>query len=165
MTLIQSSPEVRELNLNTFRLTLKSLEDDVEGMGFLRTHNHNTEVALAGLVYARTIEIINGYTVEFEDGQYTVNCVGANHNLSDVKVANQVSLIVNNAAGLISNSAIEYSSFNGGVSVNPLSPYSGTAFPTGTPQAPVNNLADALLDFSNINNLVNWLNDNQDEGQ
>ena len=29
----------------------------------------------------------------------------------------------------------------------------------------LDNLADALLDFSNINNLVNWLNDNQDEGQ
>ena len=29
----------------------------------------------------------------------------------------------------------------------------------------LDNLADALLDFSNINNLVNWLNDNQHEGQ
>jgi predicted transposase YdaD len=29
----------------------------------------------------------------------------------------------------------------------------------------LDNLADALLDFSNIKNLVNWLNDNQDEGQ
>jgi predicted transposase YdaD len=26
----------------------------------------------------------------------------------------------------------------------------------------LDNLADALLDFSNINNLVTWLNDNQD---
>ena len=29
----------------------------------------------------------------------------------------------------------------------------------------LDNLADALLDFSNINDLVNWLNDNQHEGQ
>jgi hypothetical protein len=145
MTLIQSSPEVRELDINAFRLALKALEDDPDGMPFPDTHRHNTEVTLAGLTYARTVEIINGYTVEFEDGQYTVNCVGANHNLSDAKVANQVSLIVNNAAGLITNSAIEYSSYNGGVTVDTSSPYSGTVFPVGTPQRPVNNMADALL--------------------
>lgn len=145
MTLIQGSPEVRELDVNALRLALKGLEDDPDGMPFPSTHNHNTEITLAGLTYARAVEIINGYTVQFEDGQYTVNCVGANHNLSDVKVANQVSLIVNNAAGLITNPAIEYSSFNGGVTVNTGSAYSGTVFPVGTPQRPVNNMADALL--------------------
>lgn len=101
MTLIQSSPEMRELDLDTFRLALKDLEDDEEGMTLPDTHSHVTETTLAGLTYARIIEILDPYTVEFEDGQYTVNCVGANHNLSDVKVANQVSLVVNNAAGLI----------------------------------------------------------------
>lgn len=40
---------------------------------------------------------------------------------------------------------IEYASFNGGVSVDlNYSPYSGTDFPIGTPQQPVNNFADAL---------------------
>lgn len=145
LTLIQASPEVRELDLDWFRLQLKGLEDDEEGMPFAHTHNHSTEVTLAGLTYARIVEIINGYTVEFEDGQYTVNCVGANHNLSDVKVANQVSLIVNNAAGLITNTAIEFSSFNGGITVDVLSSYSGTNFPIGTAQRPVNNMTDALL--------------------
>jgi hypothetical protein len=145
LTLIQASPEVRELDLDWFRLQLKDLEDDPEGMPFVDTHRHNTEVTLSGLTYARIVEIINGYTVEFEDGQYTVNCVGANHNISDVKVANQVSLIVNNAAGLITNNAIEYSSFNGGVTIDVTSAFSGTLFPVGTPQAPVNNMTDALL--------------------
>jgi len=95
-----------ELDIDTFRLALKALEDDEEGMPFLRTHNHNTELTLSGVTYARTVEIINGYTVEFEDGQYSVSCVGANHNLSDVKVANQVSLIINNAAGLIGTAVL-----------------------------------------------------------
>lgn len=90
-----------ELDVNAFRLELKDLEDSEEGMIWLRTHNHNTEVTLSGVTYARTLEIINGYTVEFEDGQYTVRCGGANHNLADVKVANQVSLIIGNSAGLI----------------------------------------------------------------
>ncbi len=40
--------------------------------------------------------------------------------------------------------AIQYSSFNGGVTVDISSPYSGTEFPTGTIQQPVNNTADAL---------------------
>ena len=102
-TLVQASPEVRELDVNAFRLGLKDIEDSEDGMPHLDTHQHNTEVTISGVTYARTFEIINGYTVEFEDGQYTVSCTGANHNLGDVKVANQVSLIINNAAGLINN--------------------------------------------------------------
>jgi len=145
LTLIQANPEVRELNLNAFRLELKDWEDGEEGIPQLKTHDHNTEVTLSGLTYARIIEILSPYTVEFEDGQYTINCVGANHNLADVKISNQVSLIVNNAAGLINNQAIEFSSFNGGVTINPLSSNVGTIFPTGTPQKPVNNFADAKI--------------------
>ena len=145
LTLVQASPEVRELDLNAFRFWLKDWEDGAEGMVQPKTHKHNTEATLSGLTYARIIEVLPPYTVEFEDGQYTVNCIGANHNVSDVKVANQVSLIVNNAAGLITNTAIEYSSFNGGVMIDVNSPYSGTLFPIGTVQAPVNNMDDALL--------------------
>ena len=145
LALLQSDPEIRALDLNAFHLWLKDAEDSEDGMPFLDTHNHNTEVELAGLTYARIVEITNGYTVEFEDGQYTISCTGANHNLSDVKVANQVSLIVNNAAGLITNAAIEYSSFDGAVCIHVASGNSGTVFPIGTPRAPVNNLTDALL--------------------
>lgn len=146
LTLLQASPEVRELDLDWFRLELKDIEDDPSyGIYLYKTHNHNTATTLAGLTYARIIEILSPYTVEFEDGQYTVNCVGANHNVSDVKVANQVSLIVNNAAGLITNNAIEYSSFQGAVHLDNTTIYSGTVFPVGTPQRPVNNLSDALM--------------------
>lgn len=146
LTLVQSVPtEIREINVNWFRLILKGLEDNEDGMCLLKTHTHNTEVSLAGLIYARTIKILAPYTVEFEDGQYTVNCVGANHNLSDVKVNNQVSLVVNNAAGLITNSAIEYASFNGGVTVDINNGVSGTVYNIGTPENPVNNISDALL--------------------
>ena len=89
-----------ELNVNDFRKALKDIEDS-EGMPFVDTHRHSTEVTLSGITYARTLEIINGYTVTFEDGQYTVRCVGANHNLADVKNLNQVSLIIGNSAGLV----------------------------------------------------------------
>jgi len=91
-----------ELDVDWFRLALKDWEDDPDGMPFTKTHNHNTELTISGVTFARTIEILDPYTVEFEDGQYEVRCVGANHNLADVKVANQVSLIIGNSAGLIS---------------------------------------------------------------
>lgn len=101
LTLIQSNPtEIRELNINDFRLTLKSLEDNPEGMPFPKTHKHNTEVTLGGVIYARTVQILSPYTVTFEDGQYAVNLVGANSNIADVTNVNQVSVRTFNSAGL-----------------------------------------------------------------
>ena len=145
-TLIQSTPtEIRELPLNQFRLDLKALEDDAEGMPHLVTHRHNTEVILGGITYARTIEIINGYTVTFENGAYAVNLTGANSNVGDVVNVNQVSVRSANAAGLISSAAIEFASFNGAVTLDAVNGVTGTVFPKGTPQAPVNNMADAKL--------------------
>lgn len=93
-----------ELDTNSFRLSLKSLEDNEEGMPFPRTHTHNTEVSVAGITYARTIEIINGYSITFEDGQYTVVLSGSNNNFFDVANGilnqNQVQVISTNSAGL-----------------------------------------------------------------
>jgi len=93
-----------DFDIDVFRLGLKDLEDDETGMSFPRTHRHNTEVTLSGVTYSRTVEVINGYTVEFEDtgAAYTVNCVGANHNIGDVFIpgTSEVSLVINNSAGL-----------------------------------------------------------------
>jgi hypothetical protein len=99
--LVPLGGEVYQLDVDAFRLELKDYEDGSNGMALPDTHRHNVPVTLSGVVYSRTFEIINGFTVEFEDGQYTVSCTGANHNLGDVKVVNQVSLIVNNSAGAI----------------------------------------------------------------
>jgi len=146
MTLVQATPiEIRELNINQFRLDLKALEASEIGMTFLDTHRHNTEVLLGGIIYAMVVEIINGYTVTFENGAYAVNLIGANSNIGDVINLNTVSVRSNNAAGLISNAAIEYASFNGGVTIDVTSANTGTVFPTGTPQKPVNNISDAML--------------------
>src|SRR3990167_6762312 len=102
MTLVQSTPiEIRSLNINTFRLTLKDLEDDPEGQVWATTHNHNTTVAVGGVTLARVVEIINGYTVTFEDGSYAVNLVGANSNIGDVVNLNTVSIRAANSAGLV----------------------------------------------------------------
>lgn len=91
------------LDVNVLRLALKDLEDNADGMTFDDTHKHNTEVTISGVTLARVFQIINGYTITFQDTgtPYTVRCVGANHNIGDVKNVNQVSLIIGNAAGLI----------------------------------------------------------------
>lgn len=100
MSIVQASPEIRELNVDTFRKALKDLEAAAEGMPWPDTHRHNGEVVLSGITYARFVTILAPYTVEFEDGQYGVRTVGANHNILDVKIANQVSLLTQNSAGL-----------------------------------------------------------------
>lgn len=100
--IVQLTPtEIRELDLDVFRLTLKDLEDSEDGMSFPDTHRHNTEVTLGGLTFARVIEIINDYTITFEDGQYAVNLIGANSNVADMTNVNQVSVRSQNSAGLI----------------------------------------------------------------
>jgi hypothetical protein len=150
LTLIQSSPtEIRELNLNNFRLELKSWEDEGNGLSggitLTKTHDHNTEVTLGGINYARIIEIIDPYTVTFEDGQYAVNLVGANSNVGDKVNVNQVSVRSQNSAGLISSTDIEYASFNGYVLVDQVNGTDGTVFPAGTIRQPVKTLSDAKL--------------------
>lgn len=89
-----------EMDTNAFRLALKNFEDSEEGIPHPDTHNHNTAVELGGVTYARVIEIINGYTITFEDGQYAVNLKGSNNNIADATNVNQVSLRVFNSAGL-----------------------------------------------------------------
>ncbi len=102
MALIQTLPfEVRELDIDVFRLELKALEESEDGMPFLRTHQHNTTITIGGVTLARVVEILNGYTLTFEDGSYAVNLVGANSNLSDVLNLNTVSVRSANSAGLI----------------------------------------------------------------
>ena len=110
--LVQSSPvEIRELDLNAFRLDLKAIEDDVEGIPQLDTHSHVQPISVGGVALARVLEIINGYTVTFEDGQYAVNLVGANSNVGDVVNVNQVSVRSSNSAGLTYSKEVEDQSF------------------------------------------------------
>ena len=101
MPIIQASPEIRQLDVDAFRKELKDLEAAAEGMMWPDTHEHGGERTLSGVTYARFVEILGPYVLEFEDDQYTVSTTGANHNLADVKVANQVGIIVQNSAGLV----------------------------------------------------------------
>lgn len=146
LTLIQATPtEIRELNIDSFRYDLRALEASDEGVVFDYTHSHNAPVSVGGVTLARVVEIVNGYTITFEDGQYAVNITGGNSNIGDNVNVNQVSVRSANSAGLISNAQIEFSSFNGGVTIDVIDGFAGTTFPIGTEQAPVSNLTDAKL--------------------
>jgi len=106
LELVQTTPTViYNLDLNAFRLALKDLEDDADGMAYPTTHEHNTTVTVGGVTLARVVQLINGYTVTFEDGQYAVNLIGANSNVADRVNVNQVSVRAANSAGLVEAAA------------------------------------------------------------
>lgn len=108
-------PEIRELDIDEFRKTVSALLWGVDGMPFLDAYRNIAPVTVGGVTLARVIEIINGYTIEFEDSQYTVNIVGGNSNISDVKVQNQVSVNTFNSAGLVQLTAADVAEISGGV--------------------------------------------------
>lgn len=102
MTLVDSGPpEVRELDVDWFRKQLNALQAGDEGISFDTTHIHYAPVVVGGVSLARVVEIINGYTVTFEDLSYIVNLTGANNNVSDVTNLNLVSVRSANSGGLV----------------------------------------------------------------
>jgi len=93
MTLIQASPtEIRELNLNQWRIELRDIEDDESMRPWPKTHDHNADVVVGGVALADVLIILPYYTVTFEDGQYAVNLIGLNSNVGDRVNVNQVSV-------------------------------------------------------------------------
>ena len=144
MTLVQTTPvEIRRLDTSSFFFTLKALEASEEGQPYTDTQRNSAPVLLGGITYARVLEIIDPYTVTFEDGTYVVQLVGSNNNMIEKTNPNQVSVQGNNAAGLIQTEEIQYSSFQSGVTIDQANGTAGQAYPAGTLQSPVNNLTDA----------------------
>lgn len=153
MLLIQSTPvEVRQLNLDDFRLDLADIQDDEEGMPFLDIFRHNPPVTIAGVTLSRVVEIINGYTLTFEDGLYNVNITGGNSNVADVVNKNQVGVNTANSAGLQDLNTILVASYDSRVVIDVINGQAGTAVPLGTLSTPVDNVADAVT-IANTNGI------------
>ena len=142
---VQATPiEVYELNINDLRLTLRDLEDDAAGIPFSDTHVYNPPITVAGTTLARVVEILAPYTLTFEpDLPYGVNVVGGNSNIPDRTNPNNVSVRSDNSAGLQDGESLQAASFGGHVTIDVINGVTGTTFPRGTQQTPVNNLADA----------------------
>lgn len=104
LTLVSGS--LYEMNTETyFRQGVHEIMASEEGIVFEDPIDHNTEYTVAGVTYARKIEMVNGYSLEFTpDSQWTVRYAGSNNNLFDVEngvlVQNQVQVISANSAGL-----------------------------------------------------------------
>ncbi len=95
-----------ELDTDTFRNEVHALLAAEAGIPFTDAFVHNTEVTVAGTTFARTLEFISPYSVQFlPDSQWSVRLVGSNNNIFDVEngilVQNQVQVIPTNSAGLI----------------------------------------------------------------
>jgi hypothetical protein len=145
--------EIRQLDIDQFRLDLKGLEADVPGIINERTHTHNTTVEVGGVTLARVVTIVNGYTITFENGVYAVNLVGANSNLADVTNLNLVQIRSANSAGLTFSEEINNQSYLGAkvfINTEGLG-LPGTQFPRGTPTSPVDNWVDTRVIATNRN--------------
>jgi hypothetical protein len=105
LTVISASPEIYQLDVSQFWANIHGIQDDVAAMPYPDIMRSNAPVVLSGVTYARSVEIINGYRIEFENGAYQVNLVGANNNLIDARVQNNVSLTSSNSGGLVQGGA------------------------------------------------------------
>lgn len=92
-------PEIRALSINDLWTELHAIQQSEQGIVHLDIFLRRPARTLAGVTYAPELEIINGYTLEFEDGQYAVNVIDGNSNVSDVQVRNQVGVNTANSAG------------------------------------------------------------------
>lgn len=99
--LVSSSPDVRSLDVTDLWEALRDIEDDEVGINYPTIVANTTPKTVAGLTLARVVEIINGYTLTFENLPYAVNIIGGNSNVSDVVNKNQVSVNTSNSAGAI----------------------------------------------------------------
>jgi hypothetical protein len=97
------------LDTNQFRKDVWDLLSSEPYIWLPPAFRHNTEVAVAGVTYARTLEFINGFSIEFESGTYSVRLEGSNNNIFDVEngilVQNTVQVIPTNSAGLVNANA------------------------------------------------------------
>lgn len=100
-----------ELDTETFRTEMNSLMDDEDHIWMDDYAVRNAPVTVAGTTFAQTIEITNGWSIEFENLSYAVRLASSNNNLFDVDggiliTSPLVNVIAQNSAGLISSPEI-----------------------------------------------------------
>jgi len=159
----QASPRIATVAAPSTELTIQDLHDtlryleDTEGASFPYIIDSAGKESLGGGVYVGITTTLQNCKVAFEDraGPTFAQCnisggnlvavddVGDNIDPIQTTDYTQIIRVSSSSATLQELSSIQFSSFAGGVTVDTSSPYSGTTFPTGTQEQPVNNLADA----------------------
>lgn len=100
LIVLSADPEVYALDTLDFWRKVHTIQEG-EGLPYPAIMNSNAPVEISGTTLARTLEIINGYRIEFEDGPYEVRPVGTNNNIQEARVPNQVSISSSNSSGLV----------------------------------------------------------------
>lgn len=102
------SGTIYSLDSDQFRKDVMTLLASEAYIWMEDAYSHNGEVTVVGITYARTLEFINGYSIQFEDtgSQYSVIIEGSNNNIFDVEngilvPTSLVTVISTNSAGLI----------------------------------------------------------------
>jgi hypothetical protein len=158
MVEVQVDPtEIWKLDVPEFKAKLGRLQESELGMTQPTIFKHNPAVEIGGAILAKVVEILPPYVVMFEDDRYAVNLVGANNNIGDRTLVNQVSVRSSNSAGLQDLSMLQAASFDGGaVVIDTLKGIQGTVYPIGTRSNPVNNIRDAntIMSIHNLGALM-----------
>lgn len=134
-----------QITVNYWWQLLRELAETVEGIVFDTPYNSTAATSSTPQI----VDLINGYTAEFEDGLYSVDVIGGNTNWREIEVKNQVSVGTNNTTGFIDPIFLEASLFPGGVVLDIINGVAGIdktpqGGVIGTRQTPSSNLADTL---------------------
>lgn len=152
-----AAPSV-EITIQDIVDTCRNFEDSPEGMFHPRLIDAAGKEFLGGTTYVGITATFQNCVLAFEAraGPSWILCtitggnivaVDETQTIIDPRLPTAYTTIDRTAsasATLQEQEALQHSSYNGGVTVDLTSSYSGTDYPVGTPQEPVNNFADAL---------------------
>ncbi len=139
---------------------IRDFEDEYYGVDIAKVANASGKEALGGGVLVGITVTLIDWKLKFADraGPDYILCNATGGNLvtfdtgsqlyiNPIEPAAYVTVVItaSSSATLQELEAIQYSSFDGAVHIDVLNGVSGTEFPVGTPQSPVDNLTDAQL--------------------
>lgn len=147
-----------ELDTNQFRKDVMALLASQSYIWMPDAFQHNGEVTVAGTTFARTLEFINSYSVQFENtgSAYSVRLIGSNNNIFDIDngiltPTPLVTVISTNSAGLITQQQIleMHGQIQREVWLDPTLGTDGN----GYQQSPFNSLTSAI-DYAEANGIT-----------
>ncbi len=147
-----------EITIQDLLDTCREFEDDIPNMVYPYLASAAGKENLGGGVKVGITITLQNAVLAFEarSGPDYIQCrvsggnlVAIDDNGDDISpiyptAFTQVITTASSSATLQEQTDIQYASFNGGVSVDFTSPYSGTSFPNGATRQPVNNFFDAM---------------------
>jgi len=149
------APET-EITIQHLLNDIRDFEDELSSMDIPKIASAAGKEPLGGgVTVGITLTLENGWRIKFEDraGPDYIPCRISGGNLvtdtGDIPYLGSsfvtVGLAASSSATTADLEAIQYASYGGGVSLNIISGTSGTDYPIGTKEYPVNNLADAVV--------------------